>query len=115
MTKIYGIKNCDTIKKTLKWLEKNNISYEFYDFKVLGLSQTLLNEWLEKTSWDLLINKRSTTYRALPQDIKDNLNEVLACQAILAQPTLVKRPVLVTNNQEIHIGFKPEQYQEIFS
>ena len=114
MTKIYGIKNCDTIKKALKWLDTNNIPYEFHDFKTAGLPQALLNEWLEKSSWDLLINKRSTTYRGLPQETKDNLNEALACQAMLDHPTLVKRPVLVTN-PKIHIGFKAEQYQEIFS
>lgn len=114
MTKIYGIKNCDTIKKALKWLDTNNVPYEFHDFKTAGLPQELLDEWLKSTTWDLLINKRSTTYRSLPQETKDNLNEALACQAMLAQPTLVKRPVLVTN-QQIHIGFKAEQYQEIFS
>ena len=114
MTKIYGIKNCDTVKKAQKWLEANNIAYEFHDFKTSGLPETLLAQWLEKTSWELLVNKRSTTYRALPQDTKDNLNEALARQALLAQPTLVKRPVLVVN-QQLHVGFKPAQYQEIFS
>lgn len=114
MITLYGIKNCDTVKKAQKWLAANNIQYQFHDFKTSGLPETLLTDWLEMTSWEQLVNKRSTTYRALPPEIKENLDKDSACQAMLAQPTLVKRPVLVIN-QTLTLGFKPEQYQEIFS
>ncbi|WP_440875887.1 ArsC family reductase [Thalassotalea sp. PLHSN55] len=113
MTKIYGISNCDTVKKALKWLEQHNIAFEFHDFRKDGLDQALLLSFQKQSSWDALINKRSTTYRNLPQDVKDNLSGDTAVATILEQPTLIKRPVLVTS-QTLHIGFKPAQYQELF-
>ena len=113
MTTIYGISNCDTVKKALKWLEQNNIPYTFHDFRKDGLDRALLLSLQEKTSWDALINKRSTTYRNLSSDVKENLTGQTAIDTILAQPTLIKRPVLLTE-QSLHIGFKPAQYQELF-
>ncbi len=113
MTTIYGISNCDTVKKAQKWLEQNKVTYTFHDFRKDGLTPELLLSLQAKTTWDLLINKRSTTYRNLPSEVKDNLTGQTAIDTILAQPTLIKRPVLLINDN-IHIGFKPAQYQELF-
>ena len=117
MTLIYGINNCDTVKKAIKWLDKNNISYVFHDFKKQGLPNELLTSFVENSEWKLLINKRSTTFRNLSDSVKenlsDNINNDVAFSTISEQPTLLKRPVLIHNNQ-LHLGFKEQQYQEIF-
>ncbi|GHE90266.1 ArsC family reductase [Thalassotalea profundi] len=114
MTVIYGIKNCDTVKKTLKWLDNNNINYEFHDFRVNGINTTLINKFTQLIDWELLLNKRSTTFRALDESIKKNLDENTFKNIVLEQPTLIKRPVLLINNT-LHVGFKEQQYQELFN
>jgi arsenate reductase len=114
MTIIYGIHNCDTVKKSLAWLNKQAIDYQFHDLRKDGLTATLLTEFFNKNDWQQLLNKRSTTYRNLADDIKSNMNKELAFDTILSQPTLLKRPILSLNDQ-IHLGFKPEQYQEFFT
>lgn len=114
MITVYGIKNCDTVKKATKWLEKNNISHELYDLKKQPLTPELLSHFVQQSDWSLLLNKRSTTFRNLPEDIKNNLTEQVMFDAVLAQPTLLKRP-LVEHNGELHLGFKEAQYQAIFA
>jgi len=114
MTIIYGINNCDTVKKALKWLNNNNTEIEFFDFKKQRLTEQLLKQFVDLSSWDKLINKRSTTFRNLPDDIKEHLTGDVAVKAVLAQPTLLKRPLLLHHNK-LHLGFKTAQYQEIFS
>lgn len=111
MTKVYGIKNCDTVKKSIKWLEKNNVEFTFHDFKKDGLSPGLLTSFVEKSSWDVLLNKRSTTFRNLPKEVKDNLTEEVMFKAVLEQPTLLKRPILI-NDTTTCVGFKEDNYQE---
>ena len=114
MTQIYGIKNCDTVKKAIKWLDNNNITYDFHDFKTGGLTESLLTTFTTRADWIELINKRSTTYRNLPDNIKNNLTPEAAKAAVLEQPTLLKRPLLIINDQ-LYLGFKPETYQSIFA
>ncbi|WP_068547634.1 ArsC family reductase [Thalassotalea crassostreae] len=114
MTTIYGIHNCDTVKKALKWLENENIDYTFHDLRKDGLSQDQLNKFFDAANIELLINKRSTTYRSLDESIKNDLTQASVNNSVLEQPTLLKRPLLVINDQ-LHLGFKPAQYQEIFS
>jgi arsenate reductase len=111
MTTIYGIKNCDTVKKSLKWLEQNNIEFTFHDFKKDGLSPGLLTNFVEKSSWDVLLNKRSTTFRNLPKEVKENLTDEVMFKAVLEQPTLLKRPILI-NSATTCVGFKSDEYQE---
>jgi len=113
MTTLYGIKNCDTVKKTQKWLNEQGIDYTFHDFKVQGLSNELLTSMVEKSTWELMLNKRSTTYRNLPEDIKNNLTAEIMFSAVIEQPTLLKRPLLLLND-DLHIGFKLNHYQELF-
>lgn len=113
MTIIYGIHNCDTVKKALAWLHNENIDFSFHDLRKDGLTVELLKQFFQQQNWQELVNKRSTTYRNLPADIKENLNEKVAFDTILSEPTLLKRPLLQINNQ-LHLGFKAPQYQELF-
>lgn len=112
MTILYGIKNCDSVKKARKWLDNNNISYQFHDFRTDGLSSEMLTEFVKAADLSSLLNKRSTTFRNLPDEIKNCLNDEVIVEAILAQPTLIKRPLL-THKQAFLIGFKENQYQEV--
>lgn len=117
---LYGINNCDTVKKAQKWLTANNINYEFYDFKKQPLTHELLTQFVELNNWSTLLNKRSTSYRNLSDDIKNNLTDEIAFEQVLTQPTLLKRPLLLIESnvsqstQELHLGFKNEIYQNIF-
>jgi len=111
MTILYGIKNCDSVKKAKKWLEQQNIPYEFHDYRSDGLSPQLLSEFLSYTDLTLLLNKRSTTFRNLSDEIKNNLTDEVITEVILAQPTLIKRPLL-KHQETLLIGFKDSQYQE---
>jgi len=112
MITVYGIKNCDTVKKATKWLDSQNITYSFFDFKKQPLTAELLTEFVSKSSWDVLLNKRSTTFRNLPDDIKNNLTDEVVFQAVLSQPTLLKRPLL-DHQEGFHVGFKEALYQEL--
>ncbi len=114
MTIIYGIHNCDTVKKAQKWLTANHIQFQFHDLRKDGLNRNLLTQLSEKSSWDLLINKRSTTFRNLDDSIKQNLTGDTAIETVLEQPTLLKRPLLI-EGEELHLGFKPAQYEQIFT
>lgn len=117
---IYGINNCDTVKKALKWLVENNIDHTFYDFKKQPLTPDLLKHFVQLNDWSTLLNKRSTTYRNLSDDIKNNLTDDVAFAQVLAQPTLLKRPLLWIQsnegelNPQLYLGFKAENYHNIF-
>lgn len=113
MTTIYGISNCDTVKKALKFLDKNSISYQFHDFRKDGIDAALVSQFLAQLDISELVNKRSTTYRNLPDNVKENLNETNIVELLVEQPTLIKRPVLVLNDNT-YLGFKEPQYQQIF-
>lgn len=110
---MYGIKNCDTIKKAKKWLEQNNIEYTFHDYRQDGIDSQWLKTAMSELGWEVVLNKRGTTYRQLDQDIKDNMDEATAHEVMLAQPAMIKRPILAVNDS-LFIGFKAEQYSEIF-
>lgn len=113
MTVIYGIKNCDTIKKAQKWLAANNIDFTFHDYRVDGLDSVWLQQAVAELGWENVLNKRGTTYRQLDASIKDNLNEQVAIEQMLLAPAMIKRPILSVNNK-LYLGFKDAQYQEIF-
>ena len=114
MITLYGIKNCDTVKKATKWLEVNNIAHQLYDFKKQPLTAELLTEFVSQSDWSLLLNKRSTTFRNLPDEIKNNLTDEVIFAAVLEQPTLLKRPLLPLNG-ELNLGFNVDQYQTLFA
>ena len=105
---IYGIKNCDTVKKALVFLNDRDVNYQFIDFRKNPISQQVLIKMVESVGWELLINKRSTTYRSLSEEEKSNINYEL----VLKLPTLIKRPVLV-QDENIMVGFSEKQYAKL--
>lgn len=113
MTTLYGIKNCDTIKKARNWLEQQNIPYQFVDYRTDGLTEQQLTDFCKHCGWQNLLNTRGTTYRQLDEADKNDLTEEKARKLMLAQPAMIKRPLLIHNNQYF-LGFKTEQYQQIF-
>ena len=112
MIKLYGIPNCDTIKKALKWLKDNDFDYEFHDYKKQGVPEKELKVWVKKVGWETLLNKRGTTWRKLDDDTKNSVNEKSAIQIMLKYPSIIKRPVLI-KNEVILVGFKAEEYVEL--
>lgn len=113
MITLYGISNCDTIKKAKKYLADNNIDFTFHDYRKDGVNELLVSEFAEHIDWEQLVNKRGTTYRALCDEQKQNLSKDTAITLLVEQPAMIKRPVLVNNNS-YHLGFKAAQYDEIF-
>lgn len=113
MTTIYGIKNCDTMKKAFRWLEENNVEYTFHDYRKDGLERDLLTSWVEQLGWEAVVNKRGTTWRKLAPETQAAMNNQSAVDALLEQPAMIKRPLL-DHDQSLTLGFKPDQYQAIF-
>jgi arsenate reductase len=110
-TTIYGIKNCDTMKKARAWLDKRGVTYAFHDYKVAGIERARLEGWSKKTGWESLLNKAGTTFRKLPDKDREGLTEKKAIALMLAQPSMIKRPVL-EHGSKLLVGFKPEAYAE---
>lgn len=113
MTTLFGIKNCDTVKKARKWLEANNSDYTFHDFRTDGITAAQVQHWVAALGWETLINKRSTTWKQLDEDTKLNLNNSSVVDVILASPTLIKRP-LVERNGAFSVGFKAADFEQKF-
>jgi len=111
---LYGIKNCDTVKKARRWLDANDVAFSFHDFRVDGLEQAMLESWLQYVSWETLLNKRGTTWRKLEDSRKDALTQDIAIELMLANPTLIKRPVVTTENDCL-VGFKEADYAAYFN
>jgi len=109
---LYGIKNCDSVKKARKWLDQHELAYQFHDFRVEGLTPEQLQLFIEKGTWEKLLNKRSTSWKQLEAMQKADLNAEKVAALMLAQPTLIKRPVLVANEQ-LFIGFNADTYQTL--
>jgi arsenate reductase (glutaredoxin) len=107
---IYGIKNCDTMKKARAWLDDHGVKYAFHDYKVAGVDRARLETWVRKAGWETLLNKAGTTFRQLPDADKEGLSEAKAIKLMLAQPSVIKRPVLELSGGKILVGFKPETY-----
>tara|TARA_R110000868_G_scaffold8205_6_gene42683 strand:+ start:40 stop:378 length:339 start_codon:yes stop_codon:yes gene_type:complete len=108
--KMYGIKNCDTVKKAKKFLDAQSIDCDFHDFKAEGLSKATLVNWLKSTDWEILLNRRGTTWRKLSDTDKETINKTNAIKLMLEQPTLIKRPVLEYKNK-IYVGFDEAIYK----
>jgi arsenate reductase (glutaredoxin) len=107
---IYGIKNCDTMKKARAWLDKHGVEYAFHDYKTAGIERGRLEGWAKKASWGTLLNRAGTTFRKLPDKDKDGVTEKKAIALMLAQPSMIKRPVLDLGGGKLLVGFKPEEY-----
>jgi len=112
--KLYGIANCDTIKKAKKWLDKRNIAFEFHDYRKQGLDMALLQSLESALGWEAMVNRRGITWRALPEALKAGIDRDSALQTMLDSPAIIKRPILAIENRFL-IGFSDQQYREIFS
>jgi Spx/MgsR family transcriptional regulator len=110
---IYGIKNCDTMKKARAWLDKHDVDYSFHDYKTAGVDKDRLARWSKAVGWETLLNRAGTTFRKLPDADKTNITEKKALALMLAQPSMIKRPVLDIGGKLL-VGFKPEIYETAF-
>ena len=110
---LYGIKNCDTMKKARAWLEGHGVAYAFHDYKVAGIDKPRLEAWCRELGWESVLNRAGTTFRKLPEAERQGLDDARAVALMLAQPSMIKRPVLDLGNRLI-VGFKPEVYQAAF-
>ena len=106
---IYGIKNCDTMKKARAWLDSHGVAYDFHDYKISGVAKEKLKSWSDELGWETLLNRAGTTFRKLPESDREGLNERKAIALMLAQPSMIKRPVLDIGGKLL-VGFKPEIY-----
>lgn len=110
MITIYGIKNCDTMKKARAWLDARDVAYAFHDYKTAGIDAARLRGWAKELGWDKLLNRAGTTFRALPEADKADLDEDKAVALMLAQPSMIKRPVLDLGNRRL-LGFKADAWE----
>jgi arsenate reductase (glutaredoxin) len=110
---IYGIKNCDTMKKARAWLDRHGIAYEFHDYKNAGIERDRLDGWARAVGWETLLNRAGTTFRTLPESEKHGLGEKKAIALMAAHPSMIKRPVLEVDGKVL-VGFKPKQYEAVF-
>ena len=108
-TTIYGIKACDTMKKARDWLDGHGVAYGFHDYKTAGIDRAHLESWTKVVGWETLLNRAGTTFRKLPDADKQGIDEARAIDLMLAQPSMIKRPVLVRGEQLL-VGFKPDVY-----
>jgi len=110
---IYGIKNCDTMKKARAWLDAHGVAHRFHDYKTAGIDAAVLREWVGEVGWEVLLNRAGTTFRKLPADARADLDADRAIALMLAQPSMIKRPVLEGAGRLL-VGFKPEAYAARF-
>lgn len=107
---IYGIKNCDTMKKARAWLDARGIAYTFHDYKTAGLERSTLDGWVRELGWEMLLNRAGTTFRKLPENDRAGLTQQRAVVLMLQQPSMIKRPVLQARGRLL-VGFKPDAYE----
>jgi arsenate reductase len=110
---LYGIPNCDTIKKARKWLSEHSIDYSFHDYRKQGVDLGQLQAMASELGWEVMLNRRGTTWRALSETVKSQIEEASALQLMLDNPAIIKRPILQQDGR-LHIGFSSQQYQEVF-
>ncbi|MEJ2454653.1 MAG: ArsC family reductase [Candidatus Thiodiazotropha sp.] len=114
MVKIYGIPNCDTMKKARQWLDTHGIAYEFHDYKKEGVDEKRLRRWVEQVGWESLLNRRGMMWRKLDEAAKADIDEASAIRIMLETPSIIKRPVLELGDS-VHLGFKEAQYAKLFT
>ena len=113
MVTLYGIRNCDTVRKARRWLDNNGIEYHFHDVRSDGLSKSVLNQWIRELGWEQLLNRRGTTWRKLPENTRETINKTVALGIMLEHPAIIKRPVLDIEKC-FHLGFSEDHYQDLF-
>lgn len=112
MITLYGIPNCDTMKKARKWLVEHDVAYDFHDYKKLGIDEDLLRQWIASVGWEVLLNRRGMMWRKLTQEQRDDIDQESAIKIMLSTPSIIKRPVLVKDNI-ILVGFDEARYEEL--
>lgn len=110
---LHGIPNCDTVKKARAWLDQHKVAYDFHDYKKTPPAAEMLSRWAKELGWEVLLNRAGTTFRKLPDADKADLDEAKAIALMVAQPSLIKRPI-VTGSGPILVGFKPDVYAKVF-
>ncbi|RYG16055.1 MAG: arsenate reductase [Caulobacteraceae bacterium] len=111
--RLYGIPNCDTVKKARAWLDQRGQAYVFHDFRKAGIDQATVQDWVSEHGWEVVLNRKGTTFRSLPEADKADLDADRAIALMLAQPSMIKRPVLDRGGRTV-IGFKPDIYAAVF-
>lgn len=111
---LYGIPNCDTVKKARTWLDAHGVAYAFHNYKTGGVTRTALEAWVKALGWEVVLNRAGTTFRALPDADKEGLTAKKAIALMLAQPSMIKRPIL-DRGGVLTVGFKPELYAGVFA
>ena len=111
MITLYGIPNCDTMKKARKWLDEHGIEYHFHNYKKDGVPEKKLRQWVKQLGWETLLNRRGTTWRKLDESVKNSIDEATAVKIMLDNPSIIKRPVL-ENGDTLLVGFKEDEYSE---
>ena len=107
--KLFGIKNCDTMKKAWTWLDQHGVAYDFHDYRKAGIDRATLEGWAKQVGWEVLLNRAGTTFKKLPDADRQGLDQAKAIALMLAQPSMIKRPVLDAGGQ-LYVGFKPDSY-----
>ncbi|TNV20207.1 ArsC family reductase [Buttiauxella sp. B2] len=116
MITLYGIKNCDTIKKARRWLDSQGVDYTFHDYRVDGLDAELLNSFIEQLGWEALLNTRGTTWRKLEEAHRASINDAQTAAALMLEmPAIIKRPLLYTPGQPMLLGFNESNYQQFIN
>ncbi|MGH6671688.1 MAG: ArsC family reductase [Xanthobacteraceae bacterium] len=112
---IYGIKNCETMKKARAWLDRHGVAYDFHDYKTAGIDRERLEKWEKKVGWETLLNRAGTTFRKLPDRDKARLDAEKAMALMLKQPSMIKRPVLDLGGGKLLVGFRPDLYDDVIA
>jgi arsenate reductase len=113
-TTLYGIRSCDTMKKAWTWLDQHGVAYAFHDYKKEGVDRATLEAWAGQVGWEVLLNRSGTTFRKLPDADRTGLDSEKAIGLMLAQPSMIKRPVLEAKDRLL-VGFKPAEYEQLFA
>jgi Spx/MgsR family transcriptional regulator len=114
MVKLYGIPNCDTMKKARRWLDAHEIAYQFHDYKKAGVDEKQLRQWVDRVGWETLLNRRGMMWRKLDETVKTEMNEAMAIRVMLETPSIIKRPLLELD-KTLHVGFTEDAYSRLFS
>jgi arsenate reductase (glutaredoxin) len=113
---VYGIKNCNTVKTAIDWLKKNNVDFEFHDYKAKGITASKLKEWSGQVGWESLVNKRGTTWRQLDESVQKKVtNEKAAIELMIEKTSVIKRPLIEKDGKVMVLGFSEDQYDQVFS